>query len=369
MTLCLIACKQRSKSVEGIFVDMDNPEKVSLFDIFHSIEIIPLETSPDVLIAGIGKIIVYQDSYFMLDPRQNIIFIFDHSGKYLSKIDKKGKGPGEYLSIADIFFNPFSNNLELLEPHGFIHVFDINDNYIETKRIVYPDFRAVHLFTIVDYNTYVFYQQFESTKIIYFDLDENKLLQKEFEENSRLGSYGVKSIYQFKDDLFFFRPIHPVVYKIGKNRLEAVFQFDFGKYTREGTTAIFSEEAINNWAKYKEEVFNQFPYVITKLMHNNKYVFASLLWKNASRKANIIYNKSTEKSKFILDFIERVEFNSDNITIPIITDDYILISCQWIDLEKYIKIDMLNGKQKEIFEKVTQAKMEQNPILIKYWFK
>lgn len=30
---------------------------------------------------------------------------------------------------------------------------------------------------------------------------------------------------------------------------------------------------------------------------------------------------------------------------------------------------MLDDKQKEILEKLLQADMEQNPILIKYWFK
>ena len=32
-------------------------------------------------------------------------------------------------------------------------------------------------------------------------------------------------------------------------------------------------------------------------------------------------------------------------------------------------IKMLDDKQKEILEKLLQADMEQNPILIKYWFK
>ena len=42
---------------------------------------------------------------------------------------------------------------------------------------------------------------------------------------------------------------------------------------------------------------------------------------------------------------------------------------QWVDLEKRITKEMLDDNQKAILEKTLQADMEQNPILIKYWFK
>lgn len=42
---------------------------------------------------------------------------------------------------------------------------------------------------------------------------------------------------------------------------------------------------------------------------------------------------------------------------------------QWVDLEKRITNEMLDDRQKDVFEGSIQAEMEQNPILIKYWFK
>lgn len=361
---CFTMCQQKLQNDQTIMVDMDHPEKTSLSDYFRSIELIPLETSPEVLIAYISKMIIHGDRYYTLDKRQSIIHVFDQTGKFLFKIDKKGRGPGEYSFIEDININPFSGHLELLESYGSVHIFDLPGNYIETKRIAYPDFRAVHLFTAVENHTHVFYAMFQPQKIIYFNLDEKLLLHEEFEEKKELGRYAYKSLYQYQDVSYIFRPFHPVVYKIGKERLEAVFQFDFGTYTREGTSAIFSEESNNRLSKFVEEVFAQFPYVITTVRHNNRYVLASLLWKDANSKANIIYDKSAGKSKFVLDFSEQVEFDPD-----IVTDEYVLTSCLWVDLEKYIKKEMLDDRQKEIFEELVQAKMELNPILIKYWFK
>ncbi len=92
-------CKQKPQTDGAIFVDLDRPEKVSLFDYFRSIELIPLETSSDVLIAGIMKMIVYQDKYYALDKNQCIIFVFDETGKFLYKIGKRGGKASENMYL------------------------------------------------------------------------------------------------------------------------------------------------------------------------------------------------------------------------------------------------------------------------------
>jgi hypothetical protein len=362
-------CKPQPQTDKAIFVDSDRPERISLFDYFSSIELIPLETSPNVLIAGITKIINHQDKWYMLDKPQSIIFVFDQTGKILFKIDKKGQGSGEYVFISDFNINLFTGNLELLEPYGRLNVYDLSGNYIETKGIKYDGFHAVHQFAALDSCTHVFYSTSQPKKMIYFNLDEKKLLHEEFEENQRLGSFASNNLYQYQDDWYIFRPIHPVVYKIGKERLEVAFQFDFGTYTREGTTAIFSSEAERFISKAAEELSAQFPYLIEAVRHNSKYIFASLSLKDLNQRANIIYDKSTGKSKFILDFTEQVEFNSYRGEEIIVTDEYVLMPVQWTDLENRITKEMLDDKNKEVFEKLLEAKMELNPVLIKYKFK
>jgi hypothetical protein len=361
-------CTQKPQTEGAIFVDLDRPDKASLFDYFRSIELIPLETSPDILIVGIFKMIVHQNKYYALDPVQCIIFVFDETGKFLFKIGKKGQGAGEYGFIQDFNINPFSGNLEILEPYGKVHIYDVSGNYIETKRITFPGFRVVHTLSAIDSHTHVFHTVFEPKKIIYFNLDEQKLLHEEFEENRRLGSFS-NNPYQYRDDWFFSRPVHPVVYKLGKEKLEEAFRFDFGKYTREGITAVFSKESDKSLSKCVEELFDQFPYLIHSVRHNSKYVFASLSRKDLDHWENIIYDKSTGKSKFIPDFKEKVLFNSHRGEEIIVTDEYVLMPVQWVDLEKRITKEMLDDGQREIFEELLQAETELNPVLIKYWFK
>ena len=368
IVICFTMCTEEKQIGDAIFVNLDRPEQVSLFDYFSSIELIPLETSPDVLIVGIMKMIVHHKRYYILDPLQCIIFLFDETGKFLLKIDKKGQGEGEYSFIRDFNINPFSGHLEILEPSGKVHIFDISGKYIESKPITFPSFRVAHTIAAVDNQTHVFHTMFEPKKIIYYNLDEQKLLHQEFEENMTLGTFS-NNPYQYQDDWFIFRPVHPVVYKMGKEKLEVAFQFDFGTYTQEGRTAVFSKEGERILTKTIEELFDQFPYLLQSVRHNNRYVFTSLLWKDADNKANIIYDKSTGESKFILDFTEKVLFNSYRGEEIIMTDEFILMPSQWVDLEKRITKEMLDERQKEVFEELIQSEMEENPILIKYWFK
>lgn len=368
IVICFAMCTQKPQLDDAIFVDLDSPVKASLFDYFHSVELIPLETSPEVLIVGISKIITQQDKYYVLDKNQSIIFVFDKMGKFVFKIAKKGQGAGEYVFIQDFNINPFSGNLEILEAYGNVHVYDLSGNYIETKQITFPGFRVVHTLSAINSHTHVFITKYQPKKIIYYNLEKQKLLHEEFEENWRLGSFS-NNPYQYKGDWFFFRPIHPVVYKMGKDKLEVAFQFDYGTYTREGTDAVFSKESEYSLYRSVEELFDQFPYLIHSVRHNSKYVFVSLSRINLDDKSNIIFDKSTGKSKYILDFTEKVLFNSYRGEEIIVTDEYILMPVQWIDLEKRITKEMLDNKQKEVFEKLLQAEMEENPILIKYWFK
>jgi len=361
-------CRQKPQTDGAIYVDLNRPEKVSLFDYFRSIELIPLETSLDALLYGISRMIVHDNKYYALDKNLSIIFIFDETGKFLNKIGKKGQGKGEYVFIQDFTINSFSGNIEILEPYGKVHIYDLSGNYIETKKVTFPDFRVVHSISAIDNQTHVFESKYQSKKIIYYNFDEQKLLHHEFEENSRLGSFS-NAPYQYRGDWFFFRPIHPIVYKIGSRKLEPDFEFDFGVNTREGTKAVFSKESERSLSKCVEELFDQFPYLIHSVRHNDKYIFASLSRKGLDDKVNVIYDKASGKSKYISEFTEKVQFNSYRGEEIIVTDKYVLMPCQWVDIEKRITKEMLDDKQKEIFEELLKSEMEENPILIKYWFK
>jgi hypothetical protein len=104
-------------------IDLSNASETSFFDIFDSVGLVKLETTPNSIIKEVTRIIPYKNEMFILDATQNSVLRFDNNGKFLTRIQKIGNGPGEYTLLYDININPFSENLELLNPRGELLVF------------------------------------------------------------------------------------------------------------------------------------------------------------------------------------------------------------------------------------------------------
>ncbi|WP_162416381.1 6-bladed beta-propeller [Cyclobacterium roseum] len=99
-------CKQEPTSVPGlerISVDLSQARTGKLSEFFEPhIEYIWLEDDSEEaqLTAGLQKVLFYQDRIYTLDIFGcKCIHIFNKSGKYMSKIDAYGEGPGEYLDF------------------------------------------------------------------------------------------------------------------------------------------------------------------------------------------------------------------------------------------------------------------------------
>ena len=69
----------------------------ALFDV----EFITLETSKPSRIGIIEKIIYHKELFYVHDRQQEKILVFNEHGKYIRTIGKKGRGKGEYISLAD----------------------------------------------------------------------------------------------------------------------------------------------------------------------------------------------------------------------------------------------------------------------------
>lgn len=63
---------------------------------------IVLDIGEDHLISNVDKICDDKQYLYVLDRRQAVIYLFDHDGKYISKISRKGRSNNEYVAIDDI---------------------------------------------------------------------------------------------------------------------------------------------------------------------------------------------------------------------------------------------------------------------------
>ncbi|MDE6452350.1 MAG: 6-bladed beta-propeller [Odoribacter sp.] len=99
-----ISCHNTKDKNEGIQLKLSLEQDITFLSadsILGEKRIVPLETTDKNIISCIDKLEIYNDRFYILDGTQDIIFIFDKFGRYLSKIAHFGRGAEEYLHISD----------------------------------------------------------------------------------------------------------------------------------------------------------------------------------------------------------------------------------------------------------------------------
>ena len=353
-----------------ITVDLNKPQQASLFDYFKHIELIPLETNDNVLIGRMWKIIYHKNRYYALDifrPKYKV-FVFDESGKFIKQIGSYGQGPGEYYyMLDDMLINPFTGNIDLLSAWGHIYTYDLSGKHVKTSSKFTKhsadenDFHAAQHFIALDKKTYVFYSVFDRYKIIYYDIDEMKIIRQVYEDDSFAESIIVPYFYEYRGEWYFYRSSRNDTYKIYPDTLVKNYTWDFGKFNYDINKMSHSDYS-NNIMQQKDDV-DRLPYRFRLQGQNNLYVIAEIRLKN-DIPAYLMYNKSTHESKFIERFTEAVYFRPKTIT-----NEYVLSYCLHGELPDFITNEMLDESNRQKFKKLMEIKDEMNPIIIKYYFK
>jgi len=351
-----------------IKVDLNNPQKASLFDYFSHIELIPLETSDKVLIGRLGKIICHQNRYYTLDILQAAVQVFDENGKFIQKIGKSGQGPEEYLPLLyDIIINPFTGNIDLLCPYGWVYSYDLSGKYMKTSdKITNEDLLNINQLTAINEKIYVFISFAHPFYIAYYDIEEKKILSQEYENYSRNSLPG----FYFYNNRWYFKPVYDnMIYEVAPNSLIESYSLDFGKFNYKIKEEIFPRTLTQGLTTSSQidakltEAQNKYPYRIRYQGQNYKYVIAQIMLKNEENSV-LIYDKSINESKFIKIFADLVDF------FPyIVTNEYVLSWCQHGALEKHISEEMLDETNRQKFKKLINTVGELNPVIIKYYFK
>jgi hypothetical protein len=114
LVLLVLSCQ--SENTEKALIDdfsIDIPLVNDVNDLFGSPErVIQLDTIREALIGRIGKIIKHENHFYILSDEQRISH-FDNEGKFVSSLDKRGGGPGEYTRIGDFNLFVINGNTEL----------------------------------------------------------------------------------------------------------------------------------------------------------------------------------------------------------------------------------------------------------------
>ena len=365
----LFSCKKNNSTFneELIHADIDRMDEISIFDIFNKVEIIPLETIDESLIKEVQKVIHYHDNYFILDYSGQKIFSFDNSGNFRFKIDNRGQGPEQYLHIGDFDINQIDNKLLFVSVvDAKLHEYDLNGNFL--YRYDLPDnFRNCRELKCINADTIAFWTFDFENRLKFYSKKNNCLLKECFPEKDIFFN-SQNLTFPSCNNSYFTKAVDNNIYEILQNgEISIKYIWDFGylnidsdkleerRYggdeAREFVKKIFSSEVIN--------------YFFTTFSSNSAYVYTQLIRKN--KFINILYNKS-DKQVFVFEKTKEQAY-----FYPVyLTDDFVIgyvpehLPLRETEINKIVPDMILN---QENINKKNNLNIEDNPILIKYYFR
>lgn len=140
--ILLIGCnsqkqhQQEAETFPAINLSEDNVQKVQslpLSDAVQTIDIIPLEATDESILSDITDVQVTASDIWVRVTKDQSIFRFSRSGKFLNKVGKIGQGPEEYTQLWDFIVDDEKKEVTVISTISGVKVYDYEGNYIRRR--------------------------------------------------------------------------------------------------------------------------------------------------------------------------------------------------------------------------------------------
>ncbi len=364
----LNGCKKQIQKTNQVHIDIDNiSNNTSIFDIFETIEVIPLETIEASLIQEIKKVVYFKYKYYIFDRRQSQVFIFNQNGKFISKIENKGLGPNQYIDVSDFDIDKENNKILLLSTiKNELHEYDIKGDFLQIHNLpLIKDGPYVYM-KCINSDVIAFWTYDYNNRLKIYSKNKNRFIHEDFPETRNFYGKIATPVFPYKN--YLTRSIDNNVYEISQDgKTSIAYTWDFGKLNISlnklkipSIEESNPKEIMRNMEKaYSSEIIN---YFFGESGGNSDYIYTRLIRKN--RHLNIFYNKKTKTSCVFEKTRENAYF------YPIYwVDDFVIgfkPNSIYTDNKETLP-DMILDE--ENIKKKKQHKEFDNPILVKYYFK
>jgi hypothetical protein len=249
-------------------------------DVVASARYIKLEEREHGLIGNIDKAICDQGRYYLLDrDATQSLLVFDHNGKFVFGIDRRGKGPGEYEAPDDFVIEPDTKRIIILDSSQRKLLYYDSNGKFESESTI--DF-AAHSFAWIGPNTCLFYlydmpfgqgHVLEHFGMVMLKSGEiaKKLLP--YPESSNRFQFMPQAVFWSNMEALLFAPVFcDTVFQVASSVIIPKYSIDFGGTKLPGdfvmraheTRADFHDELnshgtlINNCFETPDHLYFQF---------------------------------------------------------------------------------------------------------------
>lgn len=261
---------------------LSNPKEIGLKDIAEDIKYVKLEYKPESALGRIQRFVATEKFFFVFDNRD--ISQFSRSGKYVRKIGKMGRGPGEYPGMRDFAVDESTQRLFILANFTRqIFIYDFNGNYLNNIKLNSEEREKIDITKdgLIVLQTHPITKSLLSVEII--NQHGESLLK--FNSRCYLTSSQIKLAktpnisFYFNNYLFFKEGINDTIYKISSGKITPYFTYNLGK-DKPPLSYAYEERA-----KYIE---------ISNICESDKYIVTFFFTKGLIGTA--VYNKTTKET-------------------------------------------------------------------------
>ena len=190
--------------------------------------LIQLETNDSLLFNGKASYLyVTSDYLFVADLKQKIILRYDKQGKFINKINRKGQGPEEYITLANIYFNV--NAIYVCDLTKIL-VYDFNGEYLKT---IIPPKDEIGQFYIDPSGLIVQSRYYlGDSQLIVYD-EDGKLIKEYFPTPEVIRDFWIvqgcyRSIGNYNGGTFVSNYFDTNIYMLEGDSIQTFATFDFG---------------------------------------------------------------------------------------------------------------------------------------------
>ena len=364
-----VSCKEDQEL--GSILPISSIDPVENFDWdIECYEYIPLETNSDIMLSGIDKILVSKSYYYVLDTKSNFgLFLFDKNGKFVRTISSRGRGPGEFIYIADFDIDKKGNIYLFDKERKNILKFDSFGNFKE--EITHGLFTTN--FAYINDDDFIFFQKgryqierdFQNDLILWNN--KNKIKSTYFPYTARSIPYGsFSSFYKSGEKLYYCNYFGNNIYEIVDGNPRLVYHLDLGE--------LYPSDELFDYVNIKPSVDK---------IRKDYYCNLS----NYYETENLVTFRINKRNKRLMCFLwkEKQDFyiidlseNSNRIDITYhfspsnilgVDEDYFLTSMMpyvFSRLKKAKKNGFLEFKDEKLDEIFENMDSKDNPIIIKF---
>jgi len=383
--ICFYSCNSKNKrttenetlgqEVINVYLNEERITDIGRYYKYHSFVV--LETTDESVIKNVNKIHFSEDKIIILDINQSTVFLFDLKGKYLSKINKLGQGPDEYLKVNDMYFDNTSNHIFLYDGlAGKVLEYDLNGKIITQNNITkgheFTKIKGSGEWLVYRGNGFSDYTSNKSYNNLYIYTKNFDLIKEEIPFNKhllgRIHSYGlINNVFSFYDkDTYFLPLLSDVIYKYNykDQKIEFCYKINFNGYKDISLNENMDEKKVELMLNKIKS--GDIPGYINNFYKDGNIVSFNFYHKNKKGYLICFYDENTKKSEvcdFLFDenglFFTPASYSSDRETNLILS----IVNGALFDISKNKNKD--NPVIKGISDKIENGN-DANPVLIFY---